>query len=269
MPKSCFRGEKMSQQIERRTVSNEVKAADAKHLIGLAARYNSRTKIGNEFFEQILPGAFRSCIQRDPIPLLVNHDVSLLISRSPGTLTLRETQEGLAFSADLPDTELARSTAAHVQRNDLQGMSFSFQLAPGDDVWTQETDPETGEKIPVRSIKNFSRVWDISVCTNPQYEGVTNVSARALLEARSISSRSVLSEKERLRLLDDARRKRLEWTAKEIRKDAASSDDDTEDDDPDDFDPTGFVCARCGSGNLRCADCGEPVQKTDDTDDED
>jgi uncharacterized protein len=248
-------------QIERRTVTRgEVRAAsDAKRLSGLAARYGSRTKIGGEFFEQILPGAFRSTIQRgDPVPLLRDHDVSLLLARSPGTLTLRETDEGLAFTADLPNTELGRATAAHVARKDLQGMSFSFQLAPGDDSWSQTTDPETGKQIPVRSISNFSKVWDISIVTNPQYEGVTNVSARALLEARSIAAGRT-SESERERLWKAAALAKLKWLKRDIDKGDEADDDD-------DFDPSDFTCPHCGAeGELRCARCGEPVavQKTD------
>jgi HK97 family phage prohead protease len=215
--------------------------------------------------EVILQGAFRSYIERgDDIAFLREHSSEMALSRTPKTLKVTEDSAGLRFVASMPDTPLADETLELVRNETLRGMSFSFALGLDDDSWSMEQDSATGKTYALRKIRNFSRVLDASVVLWPAYASAS-VLARALEARSSIASRAVLSESLRLKLADDARRKRLEWVKRDIDKDADVDDNDPEADD--DFNPAedGFRCERCGSGNLRCADCGEPVpvQKTD------
>jgi HK97 family phage prohead protease len=152
-------------------------------LAGMAARYDKPTVIGaknGRYVERIMPGAFRSALKRgDDIALLLNHDPSKLMARvSAGTLRLHEVSSGLAFEADLPDTEYARDAYTSVKRGDLNGCSFGF--GPCEDDWDSEgVDPEDqrGRRLPRRSIRNFKQVSDVSVVTFPAYKG-TSVEAR-------------------------------------------------------------------------------------------
>jgi len=151
---------------------------------GLAARYNNPTVIGRggsnlrSFKEVLLKGAFRNAVaEKQDTKFLINHDVNRLMgSVASGTLRLRDTDEGLAFEADLPDSDDGRNAYASIQRGDMRECSFGFDTARGDDEWEMTDDDERG-KMALRKIRNVSRLSDVSAVTYPAYSG-TNVNAR-------------------------------------------------------------------------------------------
>ncbi len=162
----------------------------AMRVSGMAARYNSPTKIGirtGKFIEVIKRGAFRSSLAaKQDTAFLINHDPSRLMARvSSGTLRLKETDEGLLFDADFPDTEDARAAYASIQRGDMHEMSFGFDPDVDAD-WDTDGDPDDRRKrIARRSIRNFKKVLDVSAVTYPAYPN-TSVHARsAVIEQRS------------------------------------------------------------------------------------
>src|SRR6266436_5436646 len=146
-------------------------------LAGMAARYNRpaliSTKDGKRFIEQITPGAFRSALKRnDDVALLVNHDPNKVMARvSAGTLRLHEVSSGLAFEAELPDTQYARDAYTSVKRGDINGCSFGF--GPCEDEWDMEgvdPDNERGRRLPRRNLRNFKQISDVSVVVFPAYQ---------------------------------------------------------------------------------------------------
>ncbi|MDQ2801714.1 MAG: HK97 family phage prohead protease [Pseudomonadota bacterium] len=108
---------------------------EGRRLEGYAATFNTRAAIG-AFTETIRPGAFRASLAtagRDVLAL-VDHDPGRLLARtSSGTLRLQEDAKGLAFSLDVPDTQLGRDVLALAQRGDIGGMSFGFRVQ--DEAW--------------------------------------------------------------------------------------------------------------------------------------
>lgn len=101
-------------------------------LAGLAAIYDRETDIG-ETRERIARGAFADTIRGDAEVLaFVDHDAGKLLGRrSAGTLRLSDSNEGLAFEIDLPETTLGRDVLALAERGDLGGMSFGFTIPKG------------------------------------------------------------------------------------------------------------------------------------------
>ena len=68
-----------------------------KPIEGMAALYNSVTRIGNWFDEEILPGAFDD-VMNDDVRCLFNHNPNFVLARSvdgKGTLNLELTAKGL------------------------------------------------------------------------------------------------------------------------------------------------------------------------------
>lgn len=164
--------------METRIVRGQVRAADISasqmRVSGMAALYNNPTLIGRgagkgRFKEVLLPGAFRKAVaSKQDTAFLINHDMNRLLGRvSSGTLRLKDTAEGLQFECDFPDTEEARSAYASIKRGDMHECSFGFDTEPGDDEWAIDKEARTA----VRSIRNVSRLSDVSAVTFPAYSG--------------------------------------------------------------------------------------------------
>lgn len=124
--------------VERRAVT-ELRAV-GRRLHGLAAPYNSPASIG-AYVETIKPGAMRASLAagKDVLALL-DHDPTRLLARSSnGTLRLTETDQGLSFELDAPDTQLGRDAVTMAEAGLLGGVSIGFRVARGGDVWPTPT----------------------------------------------------------------------------------------------------------------------------------
>lgn len=116
--------------ISRRDIS-ATNAVDGRTLTGIAAVYGQRSRElregGRTFTEVISRGAFGDLHGRD-VKLYYNHDSSMPLARTrSGTLELRDTAEGLAYTATMPDTSRANDVLELLRRGDLSGeMSFGF-----------------------------------------------------------------------------------------------------------------------------------------------
>ena len=118
--------------LERRA-GLEVRAAPGRRLVGIAAPFNSETRIGGPSLQG---SRRRSSTARSRRPWRAS---DLTSSRSwittprgcwlgshPVTLRLLEQRDGLAYDIALPATTLARPLAL-VERGDVEGMSFGFR----------------------------------------------------------------------------------------------------------------------------------------------
>jgi hypothetical protein len=172
----------------------EIRAASTgRRLTGYAASYNTRTEIrskGFTFVEEIAPGAFRKILATNPDVLATwNHlETALPLGRTTaGTLKLSEDSRGLAFDIDLPDTQFANDLHAACKRGDINGASFAFAVGPGDEEWSEDT--VEGRSTQVRTLRNFSGLYDISVVARPAYQEGTSVVARGEISNGAVERR--------------------------------------------------------------------------------
>lgn len=145
-------------------------------LEGYATVFNQRTQIGNDdwgFFEQIDRNAFDGADLTD-VPLKYNHNdaVPILARTRNGSLSLSVDDTGLKIRAKLLDTQDAKDMYKRVQEGLIDKMSFAFTISKQE--WDTSTKP-----VPTRTIKQFERIWDVSVVDIPAYDG-TSVYARSL-----------------------------------------------------------------------------------------
>jgi HK97 family phage prohead protease len=164
--------------------ATELRSVGPRQIAGLAAPYNVRgkvtTKDGARFLETICAGAFDKILRSNPdVVCTFNHDSNRVLGRTTsGTLRLSANNRGLNFVCDLPDTQFARDLHQSIQRRDIAGNSFAFNLGPGDDDYSEVyDDDEDRSRIILRTIGNFTRLVDVSPVTHPCYEG-TELSAR-------------------------------------------------------------------------------------------
>lgn len=124
----------------RRSLPSEVVAGGGRLLRGLIP-YNAPTRIferGKTFTEVIRPGAFVRALggARDVI-CTFNHDVNRLLGRTAsGTLRLCDTQAGLVYVVDLPES--AADVRELLSRGDLRGSSFFGVPLPEGQRWTRD-----------------------------------------------------------------------------------------------------------------------------------
>lgn len=155
--------------IERRTIKAEIRIDTGKMgtpiIRGIAAVFNSMSEDLGGFREQIVPGAFRSALIGSDVRALFNHDPSMVLGRSTsGTLRLMETDQGLEFECDAPDTSYARDLMACMKRGDINQCSFGFNVDSGGDTWQKDM---VGQWT--RTIHVISRLHDVSPVTFPAY----------------------------------------------------------------------------------------------------
>lgn len=161
----------MQNNIERRVQATPIRLEtrdDGSPVIrGLAAVYNKESRDLNGFREIIKPGAFRNVLagQDHDVICCWNHDPAALLGRTAsGTLRLFDTDEGLAYEVDPPDTALGRDMQTMVRRGDVFGSSFAFTTTDELTEWDDETNQHT-----VRTVSAVTGLYDVSLVTNPAY----------------------------------------------------------------------------------------------------
>jgi HK97 family phage prohead protease len=162
---------------ERRSLLEPVEArADeaGRKIGGYGAVFNSETVIGNEFREQIAPGAFAKALKGD-IRSFFNHDSAMILGRTKsGTLRVWEDDRGLRYEVDLPDTQAGRDLAVSMERGDVDGSSFSFRVTK--QSWDESRD------MPLRTIEEME-LFEVGPVTMPAYDDAT-VALRSLEDTR-------------------------------------------------------------------------------------
>lgn len=148
---------------------------------GYAAVYDQEALIGDEdygFYERIAKGAFDGANMKD-VPLKYNHsdNVPILARTRNKSLELKTDDKGLFIRAELLDTQDNIDMYKRIQAGLIDKMSFAFTVKADGQEW------ERG-KVPKRTIKKFDRIFDVSIVSEPAYDG-TSVFARSLELANS------------------------------------------------------------------------------------
>lgn len=151
---------------------------------GMAARFNAKTQIQRGLNEIIARGAFkRSISENNDCILCFNHSDDKICARtSAGTLTLRESDEGLLFDAEVdPEISYVNDLHRSIKAGNISECSFSFiPYEDGDTIEPDASDPGAY----LRTLKSV-RLFDVSPVTNAAYGGhVTSVNARAVISER-------------------------------------------------------------------------------------
>lgn len=182
----------MKKEFERRDFLFEIRAeqdAEKGNIItGRPIVYNSWTNLG-WYDEMIAAGALAKADLTD-VRFLVNHDISRIpLARSRrnngnSTMQLMPDDDGLGIrvSLDTENNSEAKALYSAVQRGDITGMSFMFQVEEGGDDWT-----DLNADHPQRIIRSISRVLEVSAVTFPAYSD-TEIQARSKETLESVRS---------------------------------------------------------------------------------
>ena len=141
--------------------------------------------------ERIAPTAFDG-IEGDDVRAFFNHNPSQVLARTTsGTLRLSVDGRGLRYELDPPDTTLGRDLVELMQRGDVDGSSFMFDIL-------EEEPPRREDGVVIRTITRV-KLYEVGPVTMQAYEAAKS-------EARSINRYENLylqdQARNRLRLLE-------------------------------------------------------------------
>ena len=142
-------------------------------IVGYAAVFYDANVPGTEYqlwedvVERVMPGCFDRAIRDgDDCRALYNHDSNLILGRTKsGTCRLSVDKKGLRYEADLPDTVYAKDLVTVMQRNDVDGSSFSFEVL---EQTRREMKTADGKYLLIREL-NQVRLYDVSPVVYPAY----------------------------------------------------------------------------------------------------
>lgn len=146
---------------------------------GYAAVFNQRTLIwesewsGWKYMEVIDRNAFTGADMSDTVFKYNHGDVAMILARaSNNTLTMHTDEKGLKISADIIDTNNGTDVYKLIKRGDLNKMSFAFT------VKSEQTEADKENKIYIRTITAFDKIYDVAVVDFPAYDG-TSIQTRS------------------------------------------------------------------------------------------
>ena len=144
---------------------------------GYAAVFWDAEDPGSEYWlwedlcERIDSACFnRAIAEQQPCRCFVNHDPNYRLGRcDKGTLRLKVDSRGLQYSADIPDTQVGKDTAADLANGNLDGSSFSFSVTG--QRW-EDVKKQDGSFMTIRTITDVD-LFDVGPVSIPAYEATT------------------------------------------------------------------------------------------------
>lgn len=137
---------------------------------GYAAKFEKLSQDLGGFKEKIQRGAFEKSVRGNNVRALWNHNTDLVLgSTKNNSLKLWEDEKGLRFELELPDTAWGRDAYTSIERGDVEGVSFGFNVVA--DEWEEE------KKSLIRTLTDVI-LHEISPTAFPAYTQ-TNVAVRS------------------------------------------------------------------------------------------
>lgn len=119
-------------------------------------------------------------------------DHKIVLGRTKnGTLLLRKTEKGIEYDIfiNMDDPE-AMSAYRKVQRQDVDGASFMFTVAPNGETWEMQDD------MPLRRVKEIDQLMDVGPVTYPAYPQASANARSKVIELRQEQNETTKPEGE-------------------------------------------------------------------------
>lgn len=143
-------------------------------LEGYFAVFDQPYEVVPGWIETVAPGAFsRALTSGEDVKVLWNHDSNIVLGSTENkTAYLREDERGLFGNSVINEQDQdAKNGYARVDRGDVRGCSFGFDIARMEETWDDDGTYRT------RILEAYP-LYEVSPCTFPAYTQ-TSVTARA------------------------------------------------------------------------------------------
>lgn len=144
-----------------------------RYLEGYFAVFGETYQVFDGWVETIERGAFaRYLATGEDVKVLWNHDTNIVLGATGnGTASLREDEKGLYGSVEINENDQdAVNAYARIARGDVDGCSFSFDVARQEEWWDDDGVYHT-------KLTEIDPLYEVSACTFPAYKA-TSISAR-------------------------------------------------------------------------------------------
>ena len=172
---------------------------NAYRVSGYAARFEPyflyRAADGTEINELFTRDCFTDCDMSDVI-MQFDHSGRVFARQSNGTLDVQIDENGLAISADLSRTELAKGLYEDIAAGMITKMSWGFS-------WRKEPEYDVATCTLIWQPGSISKIFDVSAVSLPANND-TSINARALTDGVIESALKEVQEAE------ETRRKNIE-----------------------------------------------------------
>lgn len=154
------RRRKNKNKMEKRFFNTTTRADENGDFVeGHGIVFDQRTELGDGFYEIIEANGYEGS---GDVIVTFNHDFSRVLGReSAGTAEIKKTEKGILYRAMLPGTTFANDLKESLQRGDVKGSSFSFQVLDADYE-------ETEDSGVLRRVKKY-KVFEMGPVTFPAY----------------------------------------------------------------------------------------------------
>lgn len=145
-----------------------------RRLEGYFAVFDQPYEVYPGWIETIAPGAFsRALASGQDVKVLWNHNADIVLgSTGNKTADLREDQRGLFGGVEINEQDQdAKNAYARVDRGDVNGCSFGFEISRMEESWDEDGTYRT-------RILEVSPLYEVSPCTFPAY-AQTSITSRA------------------------------------------------------------------------------------------
>lgn len=154
--------------------------------------FNQEYRVCRGWVETIAPGAFSKWLaERRDTKVLWNHNPDIVLgSTANGTATLREDGTGLYGTVAInPKDQDAVNAHARVERRDVTGCSFGFNISKMEESW----DEDGTYRTRILEVE----LHEVSPCTFPAYGG-TDINARAAADQETAQAERNKKWRERM-----------------------------------------------------------------------
>lgn len=150
---------------------------------GLGIPYGKWSEDLGGFKERIMPGAATEALMDGDVRVVFNHNNDFVLGRqSNGTARFTESKKGVAYEADVPDTQWARDLMVSIKRGDINQNSFAMVVPADGEKW------ERKEGMVYRTITKLAMLREMGPQTFPAYPQ-TDVHVRSLADVLACGER--------------------------------------------------------------------------------
>lgn len=206
---------------QTRSFNFEIRAENSErygdYITGRPIVLNEVTDLG-DFTEEIRKGALDETDMKD-VRFLVNHNIDMIpLARSRNNtenstmqFTVDEFGMNIRVNLDTEENADARALYSAINRGDISGMSFMFDVDRNDEEW-QDLESEK----PHRIINRIRKIYEVSAVTFPAYEQTEiNIEARSNRMVLDNAMRALDNAKRQAKM-DDIKQRLIEARRKEI-----------------------------------------------------